>query len=59
MALTCTECMFTQRHPHAGSQSHICDIQITDNVSHFYTTKRVGGGLLNPEMLRVLRMAAA
>ena len=26
---------------------------------HFYTTKRVGGGLLNPEMLRVLRMAAA
>jgi HK97 family phage major capsid protein len=25
---------------------------------HFYTTKRVGGGLLNPEVLRVLRMAA-
>lgn len=24
---------------------------------HFYTTKRVGGGLLNPEPLRVLRMA--
>lgn len=26
---------------------------------HFYTTKRVGGGLLNPEYLRVLRMAAS
>lgn len=26
---------------------------------HFYTTKRVGGGLLNPEMLRVLKMATA
>lgn len=26
---------------------------------HFYTTKRVGGGLLNPEVLRVLKMAAA
>lgn len=26
---------------------------------HFYTTKRVGGGLLNPEALRVLRNAAA
>lgn len=24
---------------------------------HFYTTKRVGGGLLNPEVLRVLKMA--
>ena len=51
--------MFTQRHPHAGSQSHISGIQTTVNISHFYTTKRVGGGLLNPEMLRVLRMAAA
>lgn len=26
---------------------------------HFYTTKRVGGGLLNPEVLRVLKNAAA
>lgn len=26
---------------------------------HFYTTKRVGGGLLNPEVLRVLQMAAS
>ena len=26
---------------------------------HFYTTKRVGGGLLNPEPLRFLKMAAA
>lgn len=26
---------------------------------HFYTTKRVGGGLLDPQALRVLRMAAA
>lgn len=26
---------------------------------YFYTTKRVGGGLLNPEVLRVLRMAAS
>lgn len=25
---------------------------------HFYTTKRVGGGLLNPEVIRVLKMAA-
>lgn len=25
---------------------------------HFYTTKRVGGGLLNPEVLRVMKMAA-
>lgn len=24
---------------------------------HFYTTKRVGGGLVNPEVLRVLKMA--
>lgn len=26
---------------------------------HFYTTKRVGGGLLNPDVLRLLRMAAS
>lgn len=26
---------------------------------HFYTTKRVGGGLLDPQALRALRMAAA
>lgn len=26
---------------------------------HFYTTKRVGGGLLNPEPLRFLKMAAS
>ncbi|MGA0615331.1 phage major capsid protein [Paracoccus sp. KR1-242] len=26
---------------------------------HFYTTKRVGGGLLDPQALRVLKMAAA
>ncbi|RAH99201.1 phage major capsid protein [Acuticoccus sediminis] len=26
---------------------------------HFYTTKRVGGGLLNPEVLRLFKMAAA
>ena len=25
---------------------------------HFYTTKRVGGGVQNPETIKVLRMAA-